>query len=71
MKHREQVVFDIGKDKFKYLQREDSSRKNRADIIELNKRLNHSKKSNYYTNAKIVVCASMCMFIIALISLKF
>ena len=44
MKSREHVIFDIGEEKFKYLQREDKNKNYKVDIIDLNKRLNETKK---------------------------
>ena len=54
MKFRDQVVFDINEEKFKYLHRESKDKLNRVDMIDLNKRLNETKKMNFYTNAKII-----------------
>ena len=54
MKTKEQVIFDIGADKFRYLQREDKKVK-KVDIIDLNARLNNTKKKNIYTNTKIIL----------------
>ena len=53
MKIKAQVVFDIGADKFKYLQREDKKLR-KVDIIDLNARLNETRKKNIYTNTKII-----------------
>ena len=71
MKTKEQVVFDISNEKFKYLQRYSNSKSRRVDIIDLNKRLNHIKKTNFYNNTKINSCALLCLGLFALISLKF
>tara|TARA_B110000285_G_C15116143_1_gene614198 strand:- start:2145 stop:2360 length:216 start_codon:yes stop_codon:yes gene_type:complete len=70
MKFREQVVFDIGARKFKYLHQDLASKRNAVDIVELNKRLNQTKKINIYTNAKIIVASVLCLAIITMISLK-
>ena len=48
MKNKEQVVFDIGKEKFKYLQRDEIKSSNKVDMVELNKRLNETKRMNFY-----------------------
>jgi len=71
MKTREQVVFDIGQDKYKYLQREELKIPKRADMTELNKRLNQSKKINIYNNTKIIIFFLFCLGLVAMISLKF
>ena len=71
MKYMEKVIFDIGEDKFKYLQRDNEIRIKKVDMNELNKRLNQSKKINFYTNTKIFAVSLFCLSIIALISLKF
>ena len=70
MKFKEQVVFDIGEEKFKYLHRENNNNRNRVDIIDLNKRLNITKKNNVYTNLKIIFSAFLFLGVITLISLK-
>ena len=70
MKLKDQVVFDIGADKFKYLQRVNKNKNNRVDIIDLNKRLNITKKNNVYTNLKIIFSAFLFLGVITLISLK-
>ena len=71
MKPREHVVFDIGEEKFKYFQHINKDKKYKVDIIDLNKRLNHIKKTNFYNNTKIISCALLCLGLFALISLKF
>ena len=69
MKIKAQVVFDIGADKFKYLQREDKKLR-KVDIVDLNARLNETRKKNIYTNTKILVVSAVCLIIVALISIK-
>jgi hypothetical protein len=70
MKFREHVVFDIGEEKFKYLQREDNIISNRVDIVDLNNRLNRAKKISFYNNAKIITLLLLCLALVAMISLK-
>jgi hypothetical protein len=70
MKFKEQVVFDIGEEKFKYLHRENNNNRNRVDIVDLNKKLNQTKKINFYTNVKIITVLLLCLSIIATISFK-
>mgnify|MGYP006110169351 CR=1 FL=1 len=71
MKIKEQVIFDISSDKFRYLHREDRIVKKRVDIDTLNKRLNQVKKINLYTNIKIIALSIIFFSIFALISLNF
>ena len=71
MKIKEQVIFDISSDKFRYLHREDRIDKKRVDIDTLNKRLNQVKKINLYTNIKIIALSIIFFSIFALISLNF
>jgi len=70
MKTKEQVVFDIGADKFKYLQREDKKVK-KVDIIDLNARLNNTKKKNIYNNTKIIFIAAIGLVAVGSISIIF
>ena len=71
MKAKEQVVFDISADKFRYLHRDENKIKHKVDIVDLNKRLNEKKKMNFYTNTKIIGLSIIFFAIFALISLKF
>jgi hypothetical protein len=70
MKFREQVVFDIGEEKFKYLHRVNNNKRNKVNMIDINKRLNQTKRINFYTNAKIITVSLLCLALIAMISLK-
>ena len=70
MKFREQVIFDIGEEKFKYLHREDNNKQNKVDMIDINKRLNQTKKILFYTNAKIITISLFCLALIVMISFK-
>jgi hypothetical protein len=71
MKAKEQVVFDIRSEKFRYLMREEHDVKSRVNIDELNKRLNKVKKLNFYANAKMIAFSLCVIIIFALIGLKF
>ena len=71
MKYRGQVVFDIRQDKFKYLHREDTNMKSRVDIVDLNKRLNETRKINFYNNANIIFVSLLLLGMVALLSAKF
>jgi len=70
MKTKEQVIFDIGADKFRYLQREDKKVK-KVDIIDLNARLNNTKKKNIYTNTKIILVSIISLIAVGSISIIF
>ena len=55
MRTRKQTTYNIDSEQFKYLEREDNIHLHRVDINELNKRLNATKKANFYTTTLIVV----------------
>lgn len=69
-KTKEQVIFDINADKFRYLYREENKIKQKVDIIELNRRLNENKKVNFYSNTKIIAFSLIVFGILALITMK-
>ena len=69
-KTKEQVIFDINADKFRYLYREENKIKQKVDIIELNRRLNENKKVNFYSNTKIIAFSLIVFGIFALITMK-
>ena len=71
MKFRNKVIFDITADKFKYLHRDGKNKSNKVDIVELNKRLNYTKKINIYTNAKIIAASLLVLGFVAFVSLNF
>ena len=71
MKLKNQVVFDIREERFKYLDRADVNSSKRVDMVDLNRRLNQTKKTNFYTNTKIIATSFLIIGIIFLISLKF
>ena len=71
MKSKEQVIFNISEEKFMYLHREERNKPNRVDLIDLNKKLNQTKKLNFYNNVKFIFLLSLCLGVFALISLKF
>jgi len=71
MKVRKQVILDIVPQKFQHLVREENKVTKRINIIDLNKRLNKTKKSNIYYNTKIITSSIICLALISLICLKF
>ena len=70
MKLKEQVIFDIAEDKFKYLQRKNQNGLNRVDMNILHKRLNQIRKINLYSNTKVIAVSILCLGFFLLISLK-
>ena len=70
MKNKERVIFDIGQEKFKYLQRDVEHRPKNPNMFELNQKLNQTKKKNFYTNTKIISCALLGLWFIVLISMR-
>ena len=68
MKTNEQKDFDAKR--FQYLQRGENNN-NKVDILDLYVRLNKMKKSNLYTNTKIITFSISCLIIISVITLKF
>jgi len=68
MKTNEQKDFDAKR--FQYLQRGENNN-NKVDIFDLYVRLNKMKKSNLYTNTKIITFSISCLIIISVITLKF
>jgi len=69
METNPKINFDINLQKFEYLERKEKKRKG-VDIYELNKRLNKIKRSDVYTNVKIISFCLSFMAIIILISWK-
>jgi hypothetical protein len=71
MKAKEQVIFDIKSEKFKYLLRDENKIRNRVNVDILNKRLNTLRKTNMYSNAKMILFSLLTIIIFALISWYF
>ena len=71
MKAKEQVIFDIKSEKFKYLLRDENKIRNRVNVDILNKRLNTLRKTNMYSNAKMILFSLLTIMIFALISWYF
>ena len=71
MINKGQVIFDIEKEKFKYLHRDETKSSKKVDMTELYKRLNQTKKINFYNNTKVITLSLLFLGIFALISLKF
>jgi len=71
MKTKAQVVFDISRDKFTYLYRDEIKRSNKVNLIDINRRLNQTKRKNFYNNAKVIFFLIFSLGFFLLISLKF
>ena len=71
MRGKSEVVFDIKSEKFKYLHREEKGNRKIVDIDVLNKRLNSIKKSNIYSNAKMIAVSLLTIVVFVLISVNF
>ena len=71
MKTKDQKIYDINSDRFRYLKREENIYLQRVDVNELNKRLNRTKRSNFYSTALVAVFCFFCLTTLCLISIKF
>ena len=71
MNGKEQVIFDIKSDKFRYQHREEDKIKKIVNIDVLNKRLNRVKKINLYSNAKMIIFSLLIIMLFIFISIKF
>ena len=68
---KEQTVYDVNSEEFKYLKREENTYLNKVDINVLNRRLNETKKSNFFFTALFVLLGFFSLAALALISIKF
>ena len=67
MKIKERTTYDLDSEQFRYLKREESSNFHRVDINELNKKLNETKKTSFYTTTLVViVCFSFLTALVAM-----
>ena len=71
MSTKEQTTYDLNSGKFKFLKKVESRNLHRVDINELNKKLNESKRSNFYNTVLIGTVCFSSLAILALISIKF
>jgi len=69
MNVKDQVVFDINSEKFRYLKKGNNKIKKVVDIDVLNKRLNEVKRLDFYSNAKMIAFALITVGFFILISL--
>ena len=70
MKFKDQVIFDLGNEKFRHLHRVEKRFK-KVNIVDLNQRLKQAKKKNFYYNTKVIFVSLLGLVIFAVISLKF
>tara|TARA_B110000971_G_C19883156_1_gene441668 strand:- start:597 stop:812 length:216 start_codon:yes stop_codon:yes gene_type:complete len=71
MRFKEPIKYDISLDRYKYLKREKNRFLHRVDINELNKRLNATNRSNFYTTTLFVVLCLSCLIALSLIGIIF
>jgi hypothetical protein len=66
-----QTIYDLSADKFKHLKREENRILHKVDINELNKRLNKTKKSNFYKTCLLTILCLSSLIVLSLIGIKF
>ena len=71
MKIKNRITYDLNSDQYKYLQKEEDKISLKVDINELNKRLNQTKRSNFYTTSLVVVFFISSLIALSIISIKF
>ena len=71
MKVKEQIIYDINSEQFKYLQKWKDKHTFKVDINDLNKRLNETKRTNFYTTSFFVVFFLACLIALSIVSIKF
>ena len=71
MSFNEQIIYEQKNGQFKYLSRGKNIVLHRVDINELNKRLNRTKRSSFYTTILISMICFSSLAILAIISIKF
>jgi len=71
MKIKNRITYDLNSEQYKYLQKEEDKISLKVDINELNKRLNQTKRSNFYTTSLVVVFFISSLIALSIISIKF
>jgi hypothetical protein len=66
-----QVKYNLNSNQFRYLKRDKNVVLHRVNINELNKRLNETKKTNFYNTTLVVILSLFSLTILSLIGLKF
>jgi hypothetical protein len=70
MKIKSQTTYDLKTEKFKYLTRIENERLSKVDINELNKRLNNTKRANFYNTTAIALICFSALVALSIISIK-
>mgnify|MGYP006074782211 CR=1 FL=1 len=70
MRVKHQTTYDLNSEQFRYLKK-DIRNVRRVDINHLNKRLNETKRSNFYATFLVTVICFSSLAILSLISIKF
>jgi len=68
---RRQIVYDEKSDKFKHLKKDENRFFPRVDINELNKRLNQTKRLNFYNTTLIAILCLSSLILLGLVSVYF
>jgi hypothetical protein len=71
MRVKGQTAYDIRTDQFKYLPGKEEAHSHRVDINVLNKRLNETKKSDFYFTTLILVICASSLVVLSLIGIMF
>ena len=71
MKIKDNRTYDLNKNKFIHLERNESSVLRRVDINDLNKKLNEEQRSNFFTTILIFGTCVLSLVVLSLISIKF
>jgi hypothetical protein len=71
MRSKEQIIYDLNSDQFKYLKREENRILHRVDIHDLNKRLNETRKSSFYRTSLACVLSLLFLTILCFVGFKF
>ena len=71
MRSKEQIIYDLNSDQFKYLKREENRILHRVDIHDLNKRLNETRKSSFYRTSLVFMLSLSFLTILCFVGFKF
>ena len=71
MRIKDQTIYDLNSDQFKYLRRDVDNNLHRVDINVLNKRLNIAKKSNLYSTILVATICFSGLAVLSIISIIF
>ena len=68
---KDQIVYDEKSNKFKHLKKDENRFLHRVDINELNKRLNQTRKSNFYNTTLIAMLCLSSLVLLGLVSVYY